>query len=162
MVGNSGQYALGLKQGASPLRRSPKKPVAEAAEKAFQKLKEVAGEWKAEAAAESDPVKAYDLYTRITTLFANDPLAKDAASPRQKLTSAKPVQAECWVAPKALDTILAGMNQLSPEQKKFNHHPSCSARQEARELHTFRRAGGRTAGGVGEIISLLTPHARIP
>jgi len=112
------QYAPAVKQ-LTPLRKSTSKTAKESAEKLYETLKPEGEEWKAEAekVAEEDPVKAYDLYTKIVTVFAGDALAKEMAEPRKKLAANKAVISEL-AARKAYDPILAGMARLTPEQKK--------------------------------------------
>ena len=102
----------------TPLRRSPTKAVAESANKLYAALKTEAEGWKTEAEglAESDPVKAYDLYSRITANFPGEPIAKDVAAAKQKLALNKTVLAEA-TARKAyaqLGTAIAG---ATPAQK---------------------------------------------
>ncbi len=113
------QYSSAAKQ-LAPLRKSTKKPIAEAANRVIDSLKTEAEEWKAEAekAAEEEPVKAYDLYTRISTVLAGDALAKDAAEAKKKLATNKVIVAEL-AARKAFDPIMTTLVRTPPEQKKL-------------------------------------------
>jgi peroxiredoxin len=112
-----GQYASGMKY-LAPQRKSSTKTVADSANKIYDELKKDGDRWKedAEGAAESDPVKAYDLYTRISTLFAGDELAKGAAEPLKKLAANKKVIAEL-AARKALAGYVTYVGKLTPVQK---------------------------------------------
>jgi hypothetical protein len=112
------QYAAGGKL-LTPLRKSTNKGVAEAANKVYDTLKTEGEEWKAEAekGAEEEPVKAYDLYGKLSLVFANDALGKDAAEARKKLAANKAVAAEL-AARKAYDPIAGGIARLTPDQKK--------------------------------------------
>lgn len=113
------QWDAGFKL-LTPLRRSIAKPVAESANKLYDEVKKEAEGWKSEAEklAETEPVKAYDLYTKITTHFAADPIAKTVFEPKRKLATSKAVLAEL-AARKAYDQLNATAVQLGPDQKKL-------------------------------------------
>lgn len=85
----------GLKQ-LKPLRKSSNKEVAASAEKLFQDVHTEGEKWKteADAAVESDPVKAYDLYLKLATAFAGEDLAKATLEPLKQLKSSKQLQEE--------------------------------------------------------------------
>ncbi|WP_439623721.1 peroxiredoxin family protein [Gemmata sp.] len=89
------QWDAGMKL-LAPLRRSPVKPVAESANKLYDALKAEADAWKTEAekAVETDPVAAYDLYTKVTTHFPTEANFKGAQEAKQKLAVNKAVVAE--------------------------------------------------------------------
>jgi peroxiredoxin len=112
------QWEAGMKL-LSPLRRSAMKPVADSANKLYEALKKEAMTWKEEAAtiAQQDPVKAYDQYTRIMTLFPSESFAKDLFEPKKKLAGLKAVESEL-TARKAFEKIGAAMPRMTPEQKK--------------------------------------------
>jgi hypothetical protein len=88
-------YEAGMKK-LQPLRKSPNKEVAAAAEKLYQDVRAEGQQWMEEAdgARELDPVKAYDLYGRVTAIFQGDELAKTAAASLAQLKSNKSVQEE--------------------------------------------------------------------
>lgn len=112
------QWDAGMKL-LTPLRKSSTKPVAESANKLHDALKKEAEEWKAEAEklTEDDPLKAYDLYSRISRLFPGEALAKDVADPLRKLGATKMVTAEL-AARKAYEQISNGISKMTPDQKK--------------------------------------------
>jgi hypothetical protein len=89
------QHAAGMKL-LTPLRKSTVKAVAESANKLFDVIKKEGEQWKedADGAVESDPVKAYDLYTKIAAVFAGSDLARSVAEPLRKLALTKPVSSE--------------------------------------------------------------------
>jgi peroxiredoxin len=74
-----------------------KQPVNESAAKLYEALKTEAKGWldEAEKAAKAeDPVKAYDLYARVSACFAGDDLAKTADAALKTLKKTKPVTDE--------------------------------------------------------------------
>ncbi|HKM56399.1 MAG TPA: hypothetical protein VJY33_23540 [Isosphaeraceae bacterium] len=112
-----GQFAQGMKL-LAPFRKSTNKALAESANKLFDEVKKEGEKWKsdAEQAAESEPVKAYDLYSKVTTTFIGAELAKSVADPLKKLAANKAVSTEL-AARKAFSVFLAGEGKLTPAQK---------------------------------------------
>lgn len=113
-----GQYSLGVKQLATQ-RKSTSKAVAESANKIFATIKEEAAQWKVEAdkLAEDNPIKAYDLYARITTALPGDELAKASAEPMKKLAAKKAVSQEL-AARKAFTPIESMLAKFTASQKQ--------------------------------------------
>ncbi len=111
------QWDAGMKL-LAPLRRSTVKPVAESANKLYDALKTEADGWKLEAekVAETDPVAAYDLYTKITSFFLTEASFKGALEAKQKLAANKSVVAEL-TARKAFAVLNTGITTSTPNQK---------------------------------------------
>jgi len=101
-----------------PLRRSGTKAVVESANKLYDVLKKEAEGWKAEAETltGSDPVSAYDLYTKVAAHFPTEAFGKAAADAKQKLATNKAVAAEL-AARKAYTQLTAGITAAGPHQK---------------------------------------------
>ena len=89
------QYQPAMSQ-LRPLRKSSAPSVKESAEKLYQAVKSEGVAWKAEAdrIAAGDPVKAFDLYSKISVLFAGDDLAAASAEPMKALKATKTVTDE--------------------------------------------------------------------
>ena len=68
----------------------------ESAQKLFNEIKALGEQWKADAetATGSDPVKAFDLYQRVASVFEGDDLAKSVAQPLAELRKKKEITAE--------------------------------------------------------------------
>jgi peroxiredoxin len=112
-----GQVAQGLKL-LAPSRKSINKELAKSANQLYEDVKKEGEDWKtsAEAAVESDPVKAYDLYTDVATAFTGDELGKSVAAPLKKLAKDKAVVAEL-AARKAFAQYLSTAGKLPQQQK---------------------------------------------
>jgi hypothetical protein len=110
-----GQYTQAMKL-LGPARKN--KALAESANKLFDAVKKEGEQWKtdADAAVESDPVKSYDLYAKVATVFAGDDLAKAAAEPLKKLSKDKAVVAELN-ARRAFATFMNSMSKATAAQK---------------------------------------------
>lgn len=106
-------YEQGMKQ-LKPLRKSQNKEIAASAEKLFQDVHTEGEKWKAEAdgAVESDPVKAFDLYTKLASVFAGEDLGKATAEPLKGLKSSKPLQDEL-----AAREMFAKLNTVIPRAR---------------------------------------------
>ena len=89
------QYVLGLRA-LAPLRQSANKPLAESALKLFEVAKTEGEKWKTEAAAAaaSEPLKAYDLYSKIANAFLTDELGKAASASAKKLATDEKIATE--------------------------------------------------------------------
>jgi peroxiredoxin len=111
------QWSAGMKL-LTPLRRNSNKAVAESANKLFDVLKAEAEGWKkdAESAAETDPVKAYDLHAKVVANFPMEAFAKGSSEAKQKLANNKAVAAEL-AARKAYATLVTGIAGAAPTQK---------------------------------------------
>jgi len=102
-----GRYEVGVKA-LKPALKSPKKEIAESAGKLYEEVKTEAQAWRTEAdtAMETDPIAAYDGYTRLKGVFDGDKeflTGVDAAL--TKLKADKIVVAE--LAARKMFTILA-------------------------------------------------------
>lgn len=122
----------------APLRRSPAKPLAESANKLYDVLKGEAEGWKTEAekVAETDPVAAYDLMTKVTTYFPTEAAFKGAQELRQKLAANKAVVAELN-ARRAFVPLSAALSSATTEQKT----------QVLQQLKSFAKKFGGTPTG---------------
>ncbi len=89
------QYPPALNQ-LKPLRKNANKALATSAEKLYQAVKSEADDWKhkADDVAATDPVQAFDLYSKISMLFAGDELAKSVADSLKSLKGNKIVVEE--------------------------------------------------------------------
>jgi peroxiredoxin len=76
--------------------KSPKKEIAESAKKLMDAVKAEGKAWLDEAAkaSESDPVKAFDLYKKVSLSFPGDDLAKQADAGLKPLAKNKPLSDE--------------------------------------------------------------------
>jgi peroxiredoxin len=112
-----GQHAAGMKL-LTPLRRASSKSVADSANKLFADVRKEADAWKAEAesAAKDEPLKAYDLYARITNTFPNEDVAKAVIEPMKRLGQVKSVAAEL-AARKAFADLETKLSRLTPAQR---------------------------------------------
>src|SRR5207247_1444926 len=88
------------------------------ANKLYDAVKKEGEKWKADAArASSDPIKAYDLYEKVATVFADDELGKSVEEPMKKLLSNPAVSKEL-AARKAFASVHAMIARSRPAQKK--------------------------------------------
>jgi hypothetical protein len=83
-------------------------------------LKEDGDKWKSEAdaAAMDDPVKAYDLFSRVAAVFAGTALGNSAQVPLKKLSVNKKVSSEL-AARKAFNALKASLTRLTPARKQL-------------------------------------------
>jgi len=111
------QWAEGVRL-LGAYRRGTNKAAKESAEKLFAEVKTEGEAWKTEAdgAVESDPVKAFDLYTKIQSVFVTDELGKSVAEPLRKLRTNKAVIAELG-ARRVWAQMAAQLPMLTPERK---------------------------------------------
>jgi hypothetical protein len=112
-----GHYAQGAKL-LTTARKSTNKPLAESANKFFDELKKDGETWKTEADnfAETEPVKAYDGYSKVASVFAGDELGKSVAEPIKKLAMNKEVSNEL-AARKGFAVLEATLGKSTPAQK---------------------------------------------
>jgi len=90
------QYAPAVKLLRPFVRKEPVTPLAKAATNLYAELKSEGEQWKTDAGdqAATDPVKAFDLYTKISTVFAGDQFANTVIAPLRKLKAEKAVTDE--------------------------------------------------------------------
>jgi len=112
-----GQYQLGMKL-LAPYRKTSNKALAESANKLFDTIKKEGESWKEEAdkLAESEPVKAYDLYQRILITFPGTDLAKSVVESMKKLGAKKEVSSEL-AARKLYGALSNSLGSMNPAQK---------------------------------------------
>jgi peroxiredoxin len=111
------QYEAGMKA-LRPHLKSTDKTVAASAQKLFAEIKAEGEKWKtdADAAVESNPVLAHDLYARIATVFAGDDLAKSVDAPLKKLKTVPAVKDEL-AARKQWGELAGALSNATPAQK---------------------------------------------
>jgi thiol-disulfide isomerase/thioredoxin len=111
------QHALAIPK-LKPLLKNPNKQLAENAGKLYEALKAEATQWKekADAAVDSDPVTAFDLYTKVQACFAQEDLGKQSAEALKKLKTNKPVVDEL-AARRLYDQLCAGVSRAKPDQR---------------------------------------------
>ena len=114
------QYAPALAQ-LKPLTKSGNKTVAESATKLWEAVKAEGQQWIQEAekakTAEENPVKAFDLYSKVANAFAGDDLAKTADAALKPLRADKTVIAEL-AARKMYDQLNGVMANANPKKKQ--------------------------------------------
>ena len=78
------------------MRKEPVTSLAKSANKLYAQVKSEGEQWKTDAdgMVATDPVQAYDLYTKVSTVFAGDELARSTIVPLKKLKSVKAVSDE--------------------------------------------------------------------
>jgi hypothetical protein len=110
-------YEAGMKK-LQPLRKSSNKEIAASADKLFQDVHAECEKWKeqADAAKETDPVKAYDLYVQLAGIFPGDPLGKSADEGLRALKTNKAVQDEL-AARSAFHQLYSVMPRARYEQR---------------------------------------------
>jgi hypothetical protein len=112
------QYPAGMKSLRSLLKHKDKE-VADSAAKLLEAVKAEAAEWmgEAEASKDAEPVKAYDLYSKVVATFgAADELAKPAAEALKALRANDAVKKELD-ARKAYDKVVNVMATATQKQK---------------------------------------------
>jgi peroxiredoxin len=112
------QYPAGVKLLRS-LVKNKDKEVADSAAKLMEVVKADATKWmgEAQAAADAEPVRAYDLYSKVVaTLGPADELAKPAAEALRTLKSNEAVKKELE-ARKMYDKVINVMAMATPKQK---------------------------------------------
>ena len=89
------QHAAGMKL-LRPMLNHADAELAASANKLLESIKEEANEWlsEADAAAEEDPLLAFDLYSKVSSALMPDELAKQAAEKARKLQTHEQVKAE--------------------------------------------------------------------
>jgi thiol-disulfide isomerase/thioredoxin len=111
------RWVVGMKL-LKPQLTSTDKEVKASAEKLYGEIKKLGEEWKEEAgkSAESEPVKAYDLYTRVATVFEGEDLGKSVANDLAKLKTNKVVALELE-GRKAYGQLEQALTKASAAQK---------------------------------------------
>jgi len=136
-----GRYAEGIQKLKPLLKR---KETAASAQKLFDKVKAEVQGWVTEAdeCKGSDPVKAYDLYSKAAAAFGNDEPGKAAAAAMKKLAEDKAVKAEL-AARKTFARVRGALAKATPQQKgevaKFcldivKKHPGTPTAEKAKSL----------------------------
>lgn len=111
------QYEPALRQ-LKVATKAGNKSIAESANKLMEAVKAEGKTWldEADKAKESDPVKAYDLYTKVSTVFAHEEMAKTADAALKALAKNKTVTQE--VAARALyDQLSVAARRAAMTQK---------------------------------------------
>jgi peroxiredoxin len=113
------QYAPAVAQ-LKPLMKGPNQTVAASATKLYEAVKAEGQQWMQEAEKAKnaeDPVKAYDLYSKVSAAFAGDDLAKAADAALKPLRTDKTVLAELS-ARKMYDQLNSVMANANPKKKQ--------------------------------------------
>lgn len=92
----SNQFQPAVKQLKPLVRKQPVTPLAKAASGLYAAVKTEGEQWKtdADSLVASDPVAAFDLYTRVSLVFAGDVFANSVSAPLKKLKAQKAVADE--------------------------------------------------------------------
>jgi peroxiredoxin len=111
------QYEKAMNQ-LRPLRKAQSKSLAESAEKLYQEVRAEGEQWKKDADAASDgkPVEAYDLYLKVSTIFAGDDLAKAASEALKSLKTNKAVTDEL-AARQMYAQLYTAVPRAKPQQR---------------------------------------------
>jgi peroxiredoxin len=111
------QHPAGMKALKGLLKHKDKE-VADSAAKLLEAVKEEANQWiaDADAAAAEEPVKAYDLYTKVASAFGTDDVAKKATDALKKLKTNDAVKKELD-ARKMFDKVVNVMAMATPKQR---------------------------------------------
>jgi peroxiredoxin len=111
------QYPAGMKA-LKPLLKSKDKEVAESAQKLMTAVTEEANKWlaDAESATDGEPVKAFDLYTKVANAFGTDEPAKKATEALKKFKSNADVKKELD-ARKQYERMINAMAMATTKQK---------------------------------------------
>jgi peroxiredoxin len=93
---NWNQYQPAVKLLRPFVRKDPVTPLAKSANKLYAEVKSEGEQWKTDAdgLVATDPVQAFDLYTKVSTVFTGDEFARSVVVPLRKLKTAKPVTDE--------------------------------------------------------------------
>ncbi|HYE17853.1 MAG TPA: redoxin domain-containing protein [Tepidisphaeraceae bacterium] len=113
-----GQYADGVRL-LKPWLKNTKKEVADSAKQLYDAVKAEGEAWLAEADkryAAEDHAGAFDLYTKVSTVFAGEELGKKAADPLKKL-AATPAMKDELAARKMYEQLNNGASRARAEQK---------------------------------------------
>lgn len=112
------QWEAGLKA-LKPFRKNSNKDLAASAEKLYEAVKADATAWQTEADAvvETNPVGAYDLYTRVKACFAEEEIGKSADTALKKLKTSKPLNDEL-AARKQFLRVNQAIASARPDQKR--------------------------------------------
>lgn len=111
------QYVPALNQ-LRPLRKSHTKTLADSAEKLYLAVKAEGDKWKADAdkVVETKPVEAFDLYSKVATVFAGDDLGKAVADSLKFLQKSKPIADEL-AARQMYGQLYNAVPRARPQQK---------------------------------------------
>jgi hypothetical protein len=114
-----GQYADGMRA-LKPYLKASKKEVLESAKALYEKVKADGEQWLADAEAANKAeksIEAYDLYTKVASVFAGEDLAKKAAEPLKKLQASKDVKDEL-AARQMYAQLCQGAGRARPQQRE--------------------------------------------
>ena len=134
------QYEEGVKA-LKPMTKRPKE-VGESAKKLYAEVKAEGQAWlkEAESSKESDPVKAFDLYTRVGKVFKGEDFAKTADAAARELRNNKTVRDELD-ARKMWGRLTVAMSQNRPDQSQQVGELARSIATRYPETPTGKRAG---------------------
>jgi len=137
-----------------PQLKSSTKTLAESAKKLFAAVKVEGEQWKAQAEklAETEPAKAFDLYQRIATVFADDELGKSVAAPLKKLAADKAVLDE-QAARKMYLQLNAGMGRVTRQ----NVQDVAGFAQQIVKKYPTTPTGARVAEFIKDLERAFTP-----
>ena len=119
-------YEAASKQ-LKPLRKSSNKDLAASAEKLYGEVYAEGQKWKADsdAALEAEPVTAFDLYTKISTIFAGEDIARATVEPIKQLKTTKPIQEE--LAARVMFQKLYTVIPKARKEQKFDIAAYCDS-----------------------------------
>jgi peroxiredoxin len=148
------QYKQGL-QALKPYLKG-KTPAAASAQKLYDAVKEEGKQWleEADAAKETDPAKAYDLYAKVSAAFVGDDLAKTADDNLKKLKTDKAVQDEL-AARQMYDALYNVMGRATARNRAeliaycngiSNKYPKSATGQKAAQLAKDLEKAGTLSG----------------
>jgi peroxiredoxin len=139
-----GLYVDGMRL-LKPCLKNSNKDLAASAKKLYDALHAEGEQWLTDAEkAEQDekPVEAYDLYTRVSTAFAGEDLAKRAAAPLKKLAASTPVRNEL-AARQMYEQLCTGASRATPRQRDqvasfaasiATKYPNCPTAEKAKQV----------------------------
>ncbi len=113
-----GQYAEGMRT-LKPFLKNTKKDIAESAKKLYDEIRAEGDKWFADAenaAGANNPVDAYDLYLKVSVVFAGEELGKKANDALKKLAANKELKSEL-AARQAWIQLNNGMSRATAQQK---------------------------------------------
>jgi hypothetical protein len=139
-----GQYADGMRL-LKPYLRNSNKDLAASAKKLYDAVHAEGEQWLADAEGAEKaekPVEAYDLYTKVTSVFTGEDLAKRAAAPLKKLATSAAVKNEL-AARQMYEQLCAGASRATQRQRDqvasfaasiANRYPGTPTAEKAKEV----------------------------
>jgi peroxiredoxin len=125
-----GQYVDGIRL-LKPYLKNSNKDLAASAQKLYDAVHAEGQQWLADAqdAEKSEkPVEAYDLYTKVSTVFAGDDLAKRAATPLKALAASTTVKNEL-AARQMYEQLCTGAARATARQRRMRERAQADRRQ---------------------------------